>query len=387
MTFTYTQSNLQSRLNAGIQGKIGMLVSPQDTMNQAVRMLFATVDLRSARRRQTLTPNLYNGIFDYACPTDLKGYSIIDIPAQAARQDGSFFLVPTEEFEVKKEKGMIALDDFNGTRTLKINSSVVDHTITISELDSLTSGGGTWVLFGDATTLASDTDDFVKGSGSIKFNISAAGGTTAGIQNTGLNSFDLTDYLGGNSSVFVWHRINSTTGITSYTLRIGSSSSNYYSKTVTAQSDGTAFVSGWNLFRFDLTSLTETGSVTDTAITFSAVYMTKLGSKISESDYKFDCLVLKRGVTHYVKYFSKFGWTNSSGTYLENSTAVSDLLVADSDEFELITQMGRCLAAQETDLSYNVVRAMRKDLDGDIMKYQQKNPSEAKIFTNSYYKY
>lgn len=386
MSFIYTRSDLKTRMNAGIQGKIGMLIDADDTVNEAVRNVFSKVDLRSARRRATLTPSLFNGIFDYTCATDLKAYGIIDVPAQAKRDDGAFFLIPPTEFDIKKPAGAVAIDDFNGVRSLKIASQVEDFSIVLSELDSITSGGGTWALFGDATGVAADIDDYVKGNGALKFNISAVGGTTAGIQNSTLNSVDITDYLGGNGAVFVWAKINSTTGLTNYILRLGNDASNYYSKTVTTQADGTAFVAGWNLLKFDLTSLVETGSVDDTVIDYAVIYMTKLGSKISESDYKFDWLVLKRGVTANVKYYSKYGWQSSAGAYKENSTDDSDLLVADTDEFNLLINEARALASLEV-LTETEQVSLQKRSDDAIASYRLNNPSEAQIMTNEYYVY
>jgi hypothetical protein len=392
MAFIYTQSDLESRINAGIQGKIGMLISAEDTMNEAVRDVFANTDLRSARRRATLAPNLYNGIFDYTCPTDLKAGSIIDISGQAKRSDGSLAFVTPNEFDIKKPTSAIAIDDYNGTRVLKINSIVDSDSITVAELDSTTSGssnGTAWTGFGDVTTadIAADTDDYIKGNGSLKWNINATGGTTAGIVNTAINSVDLTNYLGGTSAFFVWAKINSATNLTNYILRFGNDSSNYYSKTVTAQADGTAFAAGWNLLRFEISSLTETGSVTDTALTYFAIYMTKTAGKISESDYKFDWLVLKRGVITNVKYYSKYGWQTSAAAYLENSTTTSDVLVADTDEYNLIIKKGRVLAMREIGFSEGEIQSAERDYEKSRYDYMQRNPSEALILTNTYYEY
>lgn len=269
MSFIYTRTQLKARMNAGIHGKQGMLIDPNETVNEGVRECFGNgfiddvynkkwpLDFRSARRKVALTPNLFNGIFDYTCPADLAAQKIIDIPAQAKRQDGEFFLVPTTEFEMKKAKGMIAIKDFNATKSLQVSSNVDDKEVVVAELDSLSSGasdGSNWALFGDAVTLAADTDDFIKGNGAIKFNISAAGGTTAGIQHASQKPVDMTDFFGGTSSFFVWHKIADITNITNYILRFGTDASNYYYKTITTQADGTAFVNGWNLLKFDVAS-------------------------------------------------------------------------------------------------------------------------------------
>lgn len=387
MTFIYTQSHLATAINRHLQGKQGMLVNIIDTGNEAVRTVLSEIDIRSSRRKASLAPNLFNGIFDYACPSDLKANGIIDIQQQATRADGEFNLIPSREFEINRRIGDIAIDDYNGTRVLKINSQVADKSVVISELDALTSGGGTWSAFGDADTLAADTDDFIKGNGSLKFNISSAGGTTAGIQNTTLNTFDLTDYLGGNGAVFVWHKINSPTNLTNIILRIGTSSSHYYTKTITTQSDGTAFVAGWNLLRFNLSSLTTVGTPTNTTCNYAAIYMTKTAGKVSESDYKFDWLVLKDGRNADCKYYSKFGWQTSAGAYIENSTTSTDLMVCDTDEFDLIVKKGAAIGARE--LSFTREEKDEKDKDYDIaMKnYEIKNPSESPIMTSEYFAY
>lgn len=389
MAFIYTRSDLKTRINAGIHGRIGVLISPENTMNASVRKVLGDFDLRSNRRKSNLSPNLFKGIHDFAAPSDLKGYTIISIPAQADTQTSEFFLIPTEEFERKKNNldGFIAIDDFNGVRILKIALQVDDKERVISTLDSLNAGGGTWVSFGDGENLRKDTDNFIKESGSIRWDISSAGGLTAGIQNTGLNSFILgDDYLQGNGVVFVFAYLTDKTNVSNFILRLGSNNSNYHQKTITTQHDGTAFVTGWNLLRFDLTSLTDTGSPDDDAITYAAIYFTKTAGKVSETDYRFDWLVLKRGVIHEVRYYSKFGWQTSAGAYQENSTNDSDLLVADTDEFELFVLKGTEMAAKEAK-DYEVALDAKEEYKERLADYKIKNPSEAKIMTNEYYAY
>lgn len=385
MTFVYTQSQLLSDINAEIHGKIGMISSQTDFVNSVVREVHNDVTIRSTRRRADLAPNLFPEIYQYACPSDLRDYKIIDIPAQAKRYDGHFKLVPTEQFSVRPDLGDIAIDDYNGVRTLLINSEVPAKSQLIAELDSTTSGGGTWEAFGDAENVARDGDDFIKGSGSISFDISNAGGTTAGLQNAALNTFDITDFLGGDSAVFVWVKINSTTGITNFILRLGNDASTYYSKTITARSDGNAFESGWNLLRFDLTSLSETGSVADTAIDYAALYMTKTAGKISETDYKFDWLTTLSGKRHYVQYISRFPWTTSAGVWIEKSTSAQDLLAADTSEYELFVKRGKYKGLQFTNADQNDKDEAKQDYLNAVASYASQNPDESKVMISTYH--
>lgn len=384
MAFQYTRSELLSDINAGIRGKIGMISSQEDFVNRVVREVNNDIAIRSTRRRAELSPELFSEIYQYACPTDLRDGRIIDIPAQAKRSDGSFGLVPTEQFSVSPQKGDIAIDDYNGVRTLLINSNIASQSTVLSSLETTTSGGGTWTAVGDATNLSNDGDDYIKGSGSVSFDIGAGATTTAGIENTGLNTSDISDYLGGHSSAFVWVRINTTTNLTSFTLKIGSSSGDYYSKTVTVRHDGNAFQSGWNLLRFPLTSLSETGSVTDTAITFASVYMNKDAAKVNETDYKFNYLVLKRGEIHEVVYYSKYGWQTSAGVYIENSTESDDLLLADTSEYDLFLKHGIARGMRFTNFTRDEIVDADNEYKEALKVYGSQNPDESQLMVSTY---
>jgi len=375
MTPIYTYAQLKGRINAGIKGKIGVLVDARETINQVVREVVGDMDMRSCRRKTALTPNLFSNVFEYASPSDMKSNAIIDIQDQTDRHQKDYNLVTFEQFGRRQDTDTIAIDDSDLIKKILVNAQVSDKSITIASLDALTSGGGTWSAVGDATNVIADSDDYVRENASLKYDIGSGATTTAGIQNTSLNNVDMTDYLGGNGAVFVWAYITSTTNLTNFILKIGTDTSNYYSKTTTTASDGTAFRTGWNLLRFDLASLTEIGSVTDATVTYVSIYMTKTAGKINETSYRFDGLYLKKGEKNNVIYYSKYGWQNSSGTYIENSTADSDLLNADTDEFDLFVAKGIEVAGAETDETQASENNATKYATRKV-KYEKENPSD-----------
>lgn len=391
MPFLYTRDTLQSDINRGIQGKIGMLIAPVDTMNEAVRTANNDFPLRSRRRRQLLVPNLLNGDAMYQCASDLDAYRIIDIPAQAKRADGEFSLVPTEQYARESRPGDIAIDDYNGVRVIYVRSRTPDLSASIDPLSSLsTSPSGEWQAFGDADDLAVDTDNFIKGSATITFDIDGSGGTMAGIFNNALDHVDLSGYIGKLANVFSYALVTSATNLTNFKLRLGISSTIYWEFTVTAQADGTTFAAGWNPLRFDLSSLSAHGGIvtTDAAdITYSAIFMTKTTGKINEVGYGFNWLEARKGAYAYLKYYTKYGWNNAAGAYLENSTDVSDVVVADTDEYDLIVKKGRFLAAQETDLGQAVIDAKEADYLKALTQYKMQNPSEEKVAISTYWDY
>ena len=391
MSAIYTYSDLENDVSSKIGGRISSLLGTtvKTCINAGVREAFGEIDFRSAKRKTSISPNLFDDIYDYSCPADLKGNKVIDIIPQINRSsDLEWILTSPEEFDRRKEieKTIFTLSDNDFVRKLRI-SLVVDDSdtnLTVSELDSLTSGGGTWTLYGDGTNLTADPDNYVKGNGSINWDISAAGGTTAGIYNDDLDDFDITDYVSAGS-VFVWVYITSITNLTNFILRIGSSSAVYYYKTITTNNEGLAFYAGWNLLRFDLFSSTQVGVVDQDACNYVALYMTKDGAKISETDYRFDWLVIKRGAIYSVLYYTKYAWqTTSTYAYKENSTAISDLIVADTEELDIIAT--KCAEKAALELrDYPLVSILKNEYQEMKKNYILTYPSEAKLLINEYY--
>jgi hypothetical protein len=374
----YTYSQVKSDLNARIKGKIGILIDSRSTINQGVRQTISDIDLLTSRRKARLTPNLFTGIYEYAAPTDLKGYGIITIQNQTFEKSRYWNLVPYEQFLRRQDQNTIAVSDHDGLRKILLKTVVQDEKITIGNFNS-TIG---WTAFGDAENIDEDKTDFITRNASLSFDISNVGGTTAGVENSAIGLFDITEYLKGNGTVTVWVKITSTTGLTNYIMRVGSDSSNYYQVTTTTQSDGTAFVTGWNLLKFDLTSLTETGTVVDTACVYSALYMTKAGTKVSETGYKFDDMVLHRGEISNIYYYSGYGWQTSTGTYIRNSTADSDYLNAGEEEYELMLCKCTELAADEVD--EDKVSDKQQTMYEKLKKtYELTNPSESLVMTST----
>lgn len=394
MTFTYDRAYLKARVNAGIQNRMGSVPDPDQLMDDCVRAVLGSTDIRSSIRKAALTPKLFNGVTSYTAPTDLKEQGIIDVPPQVKRSGNEWFLTTPSEFERigYKLDGWIAIDHFNGTPKILLAKNLEDENRVIAELDSITSGGGTWVSFGDAINVEADHDDYIKGGGSLSFDLSGVGGTTAGLQNLSLEAFDIEDFLDGNGAAFTWVKFSDATDITNLILRLGTDvTGNYVQKIATVCHDGTAFQNGWNLIRFDLTSLTEAGTAPKTGLDSVAIYMTKASGKINETDYKFDWLVLKRGQIYEQKYYSRFGWVDANtGAYKEFSDDDSDLIVCDTTEFELFMLKGRQLAAQEINEfdmanSWRVLFEGADGKGGKRFQYLQQNPSEKKIMTTEYH--
>lgn len=375
---------LNDVIDSARRSNITNVITALTYLNRAARIVVGEVDLRSTKRNSALASNLFDDIYSYASPTDLKSDAVIDLIPQVNRAtDFRLELVSEQEFDMKKtiKSNLIAISTDELVKRLKFSGDVDDTVIIPATLDNLTAGGGTWILFGDATNVVADTDNFVKGGGSVKFDL-VGSGTTAGISNIGLNSFDITNYV-NNGSVFVWVYVNSTTNLTNFIIRIGNDiTANYYTQTITTTNESTAFVNGWNLLRFDFASMTQTGTVAPTTCNSVAIYMTKSSGK-SDDGYRIDDISIHLGQIHNVLYYSTMPWQDSSGTFLRNSTATTDLLNADDEEYQLFIWRGKMELFREL-RRFDLVEDARKEYELAKANYKKFYRSE-RVQQNRFY--
>lgn len=164
--------------------------------------------------------------------------------------------------------------------------------------------------------------------------------------------------------------------MTNFILRWGNSSTVYWHRTVTTASDGNTFKDGWNFLRFDWNGATEVGTVDVTAMDFLRLTVTKSASLAADTDWRVDDIVVRNGRIYDVIYYTKYGWTDSSDTYIEDSTTTTDLVVADTDEIDLIATKAAEYASQELK-DYEDVRFQQAEYDRLKGRYLVNNPSEA----------
>jgi len=383
----YTRTNLNSSIAARIPA--GSSTVDLDVLsNDAVREVLLDLDLRSTKRRSALSPNLFNDVYDYTWPSDAKNWAFIDLVTQINRiKEDTWDLVTPQEFDRRKavEDKLVSFGNDDLNPLIRISKDIDDNALVASTLDSLTAGGGTWVLFGDGTNLTQDTDNFVKGGASINWDIDGSAGTTAGIQNTGLNTFDITEYT-ANGSIFSWVYITSTTDITNFIIRIGTDASNYFEDIITTDNAGNAFVTGWNLLRFDFNGASETGSVTLDTINFIAIFMTKATGKQNETDYRFDHIIIRRGEYYSLDYYSRFGWQTNANVFIEQATADTDLLNAETEEIQIIIQKAIALNLENIDKDkMRLADRAAKKYQQMVQTYLSQYPSERKVVNETYH--
>lgn len=381
-------SDFKTRLQQKIHGRD--LSKVQDVNNliyEAAGNVLLRIDPAETKRVTSLTNGLYDNVYNYATPTDLKGDKIISIRPQAnANKSDNFHQTYNQEFALRKDFNSFDVEFNGGTKTINISKNLTQG-VTINENDSTTSNG-TWVVGGNATDLTTDTVNYVSGSGSLKFNISS-GGTTSYIENSTMSAVDLTNYL-NLGSIFTYVYFPGST-ISAVSIRIGTDSSNYYTfPSITTTHDSTAFVSAfWNLLRTDWsTSVSTTGSPTITNIKYVRITFTHTTAAVT--GVRVDNIVARLPTFYEMVYYSKYLFKNSSGTWIEKPTAIddSDSINLDTESFNVLLYETAYLVAQEIqgeDSSFDVGfwRDKRKETWDNYMSSYR---TEAQRRRSTYYR-
>jgi len=378
---SYSYLDFKKAVNDGIHGKISSVIDVRAFLNRAVRRVNSSADLRSTKRTSSLAPGIYEQVYTYPAPADLKDDCIVDIRKQYERIE-AFNATTAEEFDRRKgyDKSSIAVDDRDGVKILNIATDLNTNELTINACDSLT-GNGTFVAADDASNITLDTYNKVNSSASIKYDL-ATGAILATITNSTMTAVDLTQYK--NQEIFVWQYIPLTTLLTSFTIRWGTGASDYWTATATTTADGLAFKVGWNLLRFSWPT-TATGTPTITSVNYFQLRINKTALMAASNDWRTDFIVARAGEIHDVIYYSRYFWTTTTGAYIPDSTADTDLIVGDEEDFELYVKSAMDLAGPVCRLEVLERRENKDDYESTIEQYRTMKPSERKVVITTYH--
>ena len=385
MSYLYT--DITTELNDQVHNKLGSISDVRALINRAVRSVRSEIDLKAAKRTNTVPQGFFNSIEEIPAPSDLAETAIIDLAKQISRSaDENWVKTTPEEFNRRKgeEDYLFAVDLSNDMKKIKVNNQGSSVSKTINECDSLT-GNGSWSVTGDAENLIADSINYLTGVASLRFD-TKTGATTANILNSTMDAVDLSDEE-NNSTIFYSLYIPNATAaaaLTSLTMKIGSDASNYFSKALTTAFSGSAFKAGWNLLAVDWATSTETGTVDTDNIVYADLLITKSAALAATKGWRLDKIACITGDPYNVSYYSDMLWQSSAGTYIEKSTADTDFIEADEDEKDLIIAKAGQYASQ----------VLREKLDLEFFSgvysnakktYQQRHKSERKPLINTNY--
>lgn len=385
----YTIAQIENHLAGMGHGRtLSKVVNKFHVYERAANNMMSKVDVITLMRTAPLTNAVHSQVYNYPLPSDFG--KLIDLYPQANRQSRDFgFQVSADTFDALKliNNKRISLESENGTRFLRIDWDVNTN----RTLDAVNSANN-WSAVGSAANIVADNLFYISGTASLRFDVVASGD---GVKNESLDALDLTEW-DEQATLFVWVYIPSPSDVTSITARWGNDvSANYWESVAqTAQADGTAFKTGWNLIRLPWDTATETGTVDPSAI--DSFQLTIAGN--AQTDVRIDNIIVSLGELFEAKYYSAYMFQTNSGTWIQRPTTDTDLVIVDEAGLNIYLYEVLMAAAQQmegTDSAFDINFA-RTMLHGDpgssdpnmrrglYSKYKALYPSQTKKQTSSW---
>lgn len=380
-----TVANLQDSVTGQLPGiNLNDVTNLFTGFERVARELSSILNVQETEGRQNIS--LYDGVFDYAAPTDIFGTNLIDLQRQGVdRTNLNYnFKEYISDFDRTKawlpNGNQITFEYRNGVGIIRIASTTPIPRV---ELDSQTDKTG-WTAAGTASSLVLDNAIFYKDPGALRFTLTGSG---TGTLTKTISSVDLTDYknVGVN---FLAYRTSSIANLTNIELRVGSSASNYYTNTVTAAFLGAFLLNQFDLASFDWSTATTVGSPDITKINYAQILITHSGTI---SNFWLGNLFISLPSPHILIYSTDEFFTAVGGNPSSTITAASDTINLTDEAFhvyetacalEIAAQQGGTLASgiiQRLREKLNGVRGYRGILiqPGLIDLYRGKNPSQS----------
>ena len=317
-----TISQIKTKITSRLHGTTLNKISDFYTICQdAAELMLARIDPVETTRKAGLTNAVYDNIYDYSLPSDFKSPADLYPQANADNINNSTLnRTFSREFVNRKKNNQFAILWRDAVQFLRFSRNI-NAPVVVDKADSLTENG-TWAVGGNASNLVLDTINYISGSGSLKCDVSSSG------------------------------------ALVNVIIRIGNDSSNYFHRTITT-GHFEAFKQGWNLLRFDISGMTEVGTVNMSAIDYVRVTVTyntnqtayfekTLTNAIDLSEnydsdgaiflytyfdsitaltlLRLDNITANLGTLFDITYYSNYLFRSSAGTWISKPTADSDIV-------------------------------------------------------------
>lgn len=355
-------------------------------INRAARAVLLDVDPKETTRIVQM-PQVFNDTYDYALPVDVKGDRITDLRLQAGRTPWDVFTQEyAQDFDANKLVNFTnkVYTQWNtGIKTIRIDAPFLTSPTTLWDTGTIT---GVTATTG-ASNLSIDQTNNVAGGGAITFDL-LAGSSTGLIQTSSINPVDLSALV-NIATGFLWVYMPTGSAFTSWDVKWGSSSSNYYHYTATTTQQGTAFINGYNLIALPWASATKVGTPVNT--TYQYVQVTPTYNSTLQTGVKVCNLTFALGYYFDLQYYSKYLFrnptTNAFQEKVVDSTDNNKLINLDTESYNLLfnkTAFYIAQALQGADAAYDA-DYWQTEYDNALKRYKGQNPSEAMLKGSTYY--
>lgn len=409
---TITLADLKSDVAPMMKGTSTRQISDfYGTAFKAANRMLARIDPQETRRIATLSMPFFDNLQDYVLMDDYK--RMVDIRPQGNLRldmpgESDFGQTTTKQFNTRLAANSFQIRWNGMVRTLRAQRLPAGNVLSIESFDVTISGvtavgNATWSAEGDASGLYAEPLNYVQGNGSLGLNLSGSTGAADILSTNGLaidvSAFNNEDW----SMIFFYIPIGYSSRFTSFELRRGDNSGNYYAATASTKADGTVFTDGWNFMTFNWSQSVKTGSPTLTGNTYR-----RLGVAYSAGVAINGCLIDSWtdsfGQLYEAEYYSEYMFRTAAGVWISRPTTDTDLVNVGPASYEIlktemmidITKMIRTGAVMNAELAdwrmmLNGTSASRWIKDppykGLYADYTTKFPSDAIVVATKTYEF
>lgn len=391
MAFSYTIGRLQSDLAGVLHGTtINQVTNVFGLYNRAASEFLLECDPNESIRMIPFPSTIYNMVYDYPLPPDVKGNKVLDIQPQIDRTAIDVWTQSyIQAFDVAKTTSL--QDNFttmfnSGLKTIRINAPYLPVPILLNQANEV-SGNGTWVAGGDASNLAVNNTNFVANPSSLQFDLNGATGTGY-LECTGMAAIDLS-LLVNQTVQFLYTSLPTGTDFSSIVFWFGSSTSDYYTQTATVNQQNVAFSNGWNLVAEPWLGAGVVGTPNPASISYLRVtWNYTMGNP--QTAVLMNNIVANLGRILNLVYYSKYMFSDSiTGAYKESVTSVNDIINLDTDAYAIYFNLVAFLVMQQQqglDSAFYDGNFFLQAYQKGLARYKQQYPSQQQKAQSVYYK-
>ena len=385
---TYTIQSLKSDLTGILHGTtLNQITGLDNLIYRAGRDVLLDVDPMETKKDSIMASAIYDQVYDYPLPVDVKGNRIIDVYPTGTRYPSDDYAQRTDK-DFDLSKGHLVGDQFaikfnNGVKTIRVDNNNAPQGILLDSAN-VTTG---WTATSTASNVRINNQNFISGGGAVNFDLAAGANPSTGfVAKTLTTAIDLTTHY-NQSSFFFWVYFPTGADITSVNLRWGSSSSNYYSRVLTTTQTGTAIQNGWNLFKADWNGATVVGSPNYASIAYLYVGVTYNGN--AQTAVGIDNIMSSMGTFYHINYYSKYIFRDATtGSFQETVTDDSNLINLDTETYNLLFYKVGYLAVQQQqglDASFYDGNFTDMNYKNALKRYQALYKSDVQAPSKTYY--
>lgn len=406
----YTLYEFKQDVNANLPGNgISELQDFFLTFDKARRAMIGKVRPEELIRTGYLEDALYPQVDRYAVPEDMKYDDVIEVRRLSGYRNVDTMEHPLElvyrrRFGQKRSSAsnVMNIGYDNGIKYARIfrptsgnrygannntSNALSCEYRPIQTCDSL-NDDGTWNVSGNVVNLREDKLLHVIGRGSLQFDINNSS-NTGSLKNFTLTPFDLYDFL-QRGAVFNWLNLSIPDELVSVTFRMGSDVTNfatdYYQSTVNSPHDSNAFITGWNLLKYMMRTLTMVGTPNPRVLTWIEIEFNTTGNPIPNCNI--DNILARQGQVYEMVYNSAWIVRDATtGAWKKKPTTNSDIIIAEEDTYSILVLEATLAAQKESYMSSpganNEISSIAIEMEKAYKKFKMEHKSEGILETDS----